>query len=214
MVRIPAQASMKSSSIVVLARPSSRITHILIDPQINDNGEVVWWGYDGDDHEIFLYSGASTTQLTNNTSNDMQPQINDSGWVGRFEDDGQDFEIILYDGTTTIQLTNNSYWDRFPQMRNNIGQVVWEGDKRDIFLDDGFSITRFSNHSFRIYDSPYPQINNNGEIIWRGWDGSNYEVFIASPSDCVVDDDGDGFCSSVTPPCHCLVLDCDDSDPT
>ena len=33
------------------------------------------------------------------------------------------------------------------------------------------------------------------------------------PSDCVVDDDGDGFCSSVTPPCHCLVLDCDDSDP-
>ena len=44
--------------------------------QINDNGEMVWSGYDGTDHEIYMYDGASITQLTDNPYYDFSPQIN------------------------------------------------------------------------------------------------------------------------------------------
>ena len=50
-------------------------------PQINNNGQVVWEGYDGTDWEIFFYNGTTTTQLTNNSYDDTHPQINDNGYV-------------------------------------------------------------------------------------------------------------------------------------
>jgi len=50
-------------------------------PQINNNGYVVWYGWDGTDYEIFLYNGTTTTQLTNNSYGDYFPQINDNGSV-------------------------------------------------------------------------------------------------------------------------------------
>ena len=49
-------------------------------PQIYGSN-VVWEGYDGNDYEIFLYDGSSTTQLTNNSYDDQNPQIYESNVV-------------------------------------------------------------------------------------------------------------------------------------
>ena len=60
-------------------------------PQINDSGEVVWAGNDGNDDEIFFYDGTTLTQLTNNDYGDRAPQINNSGdvvWQGTNLDAG------------------------------------------------------------------------------------------------------------------------------
>ena len=40
-------------------------------PKINNNGYVVWEGYDGTDWEIFLYDGIETIQLTDNSYDDL-----------------------------------------------------------------------------------------------------------------------------------------------
>jgi hypothetical protein len=111
-------------------------------PQINNNGLVVWWGGhqiedwmdpDGTDEspdsEIFLYDSATgtTTQLTNNDYDDWFPQISGLDYAVWMGNDGNDWEIYLYDhaaGTIT-QLTNNSYDDEFPQIRAHF--VVWQG---------------------------------------------------------------------------------------
>jgi hypothetical protein len=44
-----------------------------MNPQVSTHGDIVWHGSDGTDNEIFLYDGASTTQLTNNSFNDVYP---------------------------------------------------------------------------------------------------------------------------------------------
>ena len=105
-------------------------------PQINDNGYVVWVGFDGEDNEIFLHDGTTATQLTNNSYEDTLPQINAGGYVVWVGFDGEDNEIFLYDGTTATPLTNNSYDDTLPQI-NADGYVVWngfDGEDNEIFL--------------------------------------------------------------------------------
>jgi high-affinity Fe2+/Pb2+ permease len=37
---------------------------------LRDNGDVTWYGYDGNDYEIFLYSNGSVIQLTDNDYGD------------------------------------------------------------------------------------------------------------------------------------------------
>ena len=68
---------------------------------------MVWQGDDGDDCEIYLWDGVTTTQITNNSTNDGYPAISGSNvvWEGY---DGSDCEIYLWDGATTTQITNNS----------------------------------------------------------------------------------------------------------
>ena len=65
------------------------------DPQINNNGYMVWYGSDGYDNEIFLYDGTTTTQITNNSYSDSNPQINNNGYVVWHGSDGSDSEIFL-----------------------------------------------------------------------------------------------------------------------
>ena len=43
-------------------------------PEISGR-RVVWYGFDGNDSEIFLYDGKGTIQLTNNAQDDWNPQI-------------------------------------------------------------------------------------------------------------------------------------------
>lgn len=61
-----------------------------------DGSNVVWYGSDGNDNEIFLYDGESimTTQLTDNNYDDRTPQIDGPNvvWEGF---DGNDYEIFL-----------------------------------------------------------------------------------------------------------------------
>jgi hypothetical protein len=97
---------------------------------------VVWSGWDGSDWEIFLYDGASTTQITNNGLADSTPHINNNGHVVWSGSDGSDDEVFLYNGTSTTQITNNGLPDSTPHINDN-GYMVWSGGKRsgrEIFL--------------------------------------------------------------------------------
>jgi len=171
-------------------------------PQINNNGQVVWEGYDGTDWEIFLYDGSTTTQLTNNSYDDTHPQINDNGYVVWEGYDGTDSEIFLYDGIDTIQITDNSYDDLDPQINNN-GYVVWRdrhlyfgGPDSEIYLYDGSNTIQLTHNAFSDFD---PQINNNGVVAWVGnglflYDGTTITQLTGEYSyggeDLQINDDG------------------------
>jgi len=165
------------------------------EPQINDNGYVVWYGGDkadpkrsasrievgGPNNEIFLYNGNTTEQLTDNSYYDGAPQINTSGhvvWVrGTASDTNKeiesDTELMLYNGITTTQITDNSYDDFAPQI-NAAGHVVWQGYEGDadseIFFYDGTAITQLTDNTINDID---PQINADGVVTWRGDTGTS-----------------------------------------
>jgi len=120
---------------------SEEISNTGSGPRISDNGEVVWYAYEatvGDDTEIFLYDGATTTQITHNNDDDVLPHINASGevvWTGThllIESDMGDFyrdTIFLYDGMETTELAT-TYGTVFPSRAPKIGTdgtVVWAG---------------------------------------------------------------------------------------
>jgi hypothetical protein len=50
----------------------------------------------------------------------------------------------------------------------------------EIFLYDGTSTTQLTNNDL-LHDIA-PQINDNGWVVWGGQDGSDYEIFLATPS--------------------------------
>ena len=85
------------------------------DPQVYGSN-VVWQGFDGNDDEIFLYDGNSTTQLTNNSYDDSWPvHIYGSNvvWQGY---DGSDWEIFLawisgdFNGDSNVDAFDFADW--------------------------------------------------------------------------------------------------------
>jgi len=80
-------------------------------PQINPEGKVVWWGYDGNDNEIFRYSKGTVTQITDNGYDDYTPQINLQGKIVWYGSDGNDNEIFRYSKGSITQITDNGYDD-------------------------------------------------------------------------------------------------------
>jgi hypothetical protein len=91
-------------------------------PQINNDGKVVWYGYDGSDTEIFLYDGISVSQITDNSVSDLHPHLGAHGKIVWRGGDGSESEIFLYDGTSITQITNNTDPDPFP----------WSNDKDEL----------------------------------------------------------------------------------
>jgi hypothetical protein len=139
-------------------------------PHLNNNGEVVWSGYDGTDWEIFLYDGTKTVQLTDNSYDDLFPQISDNGhvvWEGNPNTDNS--EIFLYNGTEVLQLSNNPLRDFGPRI-NNKGHVVWYGidgsGSFQIYLYDGTRVIQLTDTS---YANVLPRINGNDYVAWYGW---------------------------------------------
>ena len=160
-------------------------------PQINDNGYVVWQRSDGTDREIFLYDGSTITQLTDNDYDDWEPEINNNGHVVWGSAEG----IFLYDGSTTTKLSDMGTQYEI----NDNGYVVWsektgnEWDDWEIFLYDGSKILQMTNNDY--YDL-YPQINNNNYIVW--WSQlpggeANSEIFLAMPGSPPVADAGENI---------------------
>jgi len=154
-------------------------------PQIHD-GQVVWWGSDGSDYEVFLYNGSSVIQLTDNSYDDWYPQIH-GGQVVWWGYDGSDWEVFLYNGSSVIQLTSNSYDDYYPTIHGE--QVVWYGaylnGDDEIFLYDGSSVTQLTNN---LVVENSPQIDD-GWVTWKTVDAVSYQVpyygvYLARPRKC------------------------------
>ncbi len=138
-------------------------------PQISGNN-VVWYGVDGTDYEIYLYNGTSTTQLTNNSSDDYDPKIsgNNVVWQGV---NGWDREIFFYNGISTIQLTNNSFDDYDPKISgNNVVWHGWDGRDSEIFFYNGISTTQLTNNS---YEDFIPAISGKN-VVWQGFIGIGF----------------------------------------
>ena len=182
-------------------------------PQINDNGYIVWSGLDGSDFEIFLYNGLNTTQLTNNALGDHRPQINNNGYVVWHGSDSADSEIYLYDGLNTTQITNNAYQDNTPQINDN-GYIVWDGfdgADREIYLYDGLQIYQLTDNA---YVDESPQINNKGYVVWHGFDGADYEIYLYDGANTVqiTDNAYDDFIPQINDNNHVVWVGYDGAD--
>jgi hypothetical protein len=121
-----------SSFRVLYQDPSDRANLVIDSAQINNNGQVAWCTYVGQYSQIFLYSGGTIKQLTNNTFNSLSPQINDAGMVvwatlgsGPM---GITSDIYFYDGSSATMLKNpNSTQVNIVPMMNNLAQVLYLG---------------------------------------------------------------------------------------
>ena len=150
------------------------------EPQMNDNGEVVWHGdyeYGANKREIWLYDGSVVNRITDNGTNDSQCQINKNGfvvWQGR-ESDYHDLQLYIYYGTNTTPI-QNSFDGSFPQIGDN-GYVTWKTSLDDIYLYDGSNTTNLTND---IYRDNEPQMSDNGNFIaWQSYRGTdNTEIFL------------------------------------
>jgi hypothetical protein len=164
-------------------------SHDDFNPQISDNGQVVWCKDEGEHYDIVLhhieYAGNFNVMpiQTINPHDDISPQINNKGqvvWCSfRYDsEDSGDYEIFLYDGSSPKQLSDNPGCDSLPQINNN-GKVVWcgyEGENYEIFFYDCNKIKKISDNP---YDDFSPQINNEGLMVWYGRkDGEDYEIFV------------------------------------
>ncbi|MFM6081679.1 MAG: TolB family protein, partial [Dolichospermum sp.] len=108
---------------------------------------VVYAKKDGNDTEIYRYSGGTTTKLTNNTINDYAPQIAGNNVVW-YANDGTDVEIFRNNGTTTTQLTNNDTDERDLKLSgSNAVWVGWDGNDYEIYLNNGTTTTQLTNNT-------------------------------------------------------------------
>lgn len=147
-------------------------------PQVSGRN-VTWYGFDGFDNEIYLYSSGTTRQITNNVLDDRYPRIDGSKVVWQ-QNDGTDWEIAIYDipsGTTTL-LTANNEDDIHPDISGN--NVVFEHN-------DGFD-TEIYYINLNIGPAAVKQITDNAvhdelprvygdRLAWHAFVGGNWEVF-------------------------------------
>ena len=93
------------------------------------------------------------------------------------------FTVHLEAATYSIrQLTDNETFDRVPRLSDN-GDVVWLGPDNVSSDDEVFLYNSATNNTIQLFenDREYesdPVINARGDIIWRRWDGFNYNLFL------------------------------------
>ena len=147
---------------------------------------VVWQGYDGSDWEIYMYDGDTTTQVTNNALLDGPPQTDGSSvvWTATVgEWPNFEGEVFLYNGSDTMILPNPE-WKKSvhsPQVSGSF--VVWWANSDvfgyydgEIMVYDGYSTTQLTDNTGDDVDVQISGTN----IVWEGYDGYDYEIFMAT----------------------------------
>jgi len=145
---------------------------------------VVWEGFDGNDTEIYLFTGVymagdvpQIIQLTDNTTNDSTPAVFDAGgqpyvvWSHTGTGaEGTDTEIWFYDGTTSYAVTNNSYNDYEPQLSGSM--VTWWSrtptDDEIFVWNIGDPVTSRFNLTDNESKDVSPRISGN-TVVWIGY---------------------------------------------
>ena len=109
--------------------------------QVHDR-QVTWYGWDGNDYEIFLFDAESgiTSQITSNEYDDVSPQL----WNGQLAWEGHaglNPSIWFWAGSASsapVLISHNTLSDTRPRIWE--GRVVWQGDDgydHEIYLWDG-----------------------------------------------------------------------------
>jgi len=99
----------------------------LWDEAPSTDGEwVAWMGWDGHDHEIYLWDGDVVRRLTDNAQGDGRPQVCDRS-VTWSHHDGADYEIWRYEDGAITYLTNNAWDDIDPVCASGPGgdYIAW-----------------------------------------------------------------------------------------
>jgi len=171
-----------------------QLTNNLLDdwaPQMNTNGRVVWYGFDGNDYEIYsaYANGLDFVQVTDNNIDDENPKINENDQIVWQAFDGTDYEIFAAQahGTNVVQITYNQTNDWHPGI-NNYNRLVWDGwDGADYEIfsskidgSDLFQITNNQATSSYPMEDVWPQINDSGRVVWMGYDGNDWDIYSAN----------------------------------
>jgi plastocyanin len=151
-------------------------------PQISGSN-VVWRAGDGQDDEIFLYRGGTTTQLTDNYAfygfHDWNPRISGSNVVWEGVDGGNlsNTDIFFYDGATIHQLTTSSYNDVGPQISGtNAAWLSFDGAGRaHVCFYNGSTIADLTDSAF--WCGHLPSLSGSS-VVWTENDGNDHEVFV------------------------------------
>lgn len=138
---------------------------------------VVWYGWDGQDFEIYLadLESKKVIQLTDNNYDDMKPVISENmiAWVGY---PAVEADIFVYEKEQIRRISENPDDDIAPRIWN--GMVVWQGligEDYEIFLYDGEEVRQITDNDFDDID---PDIND-GTMCWVGYDDNwDAEIFI------------------------------------
>lgn len=153
---------------------------LIIGPDYNSGIQV---------HNYWFFGGSSAKaaeniiQLTDNDKTDFDPHIDNGhiAWVGYvvggFTSGGVP-EIFHFDGVSIKQLTDND--DQHKKIGNiQNGQIVWfsgtswSNQIGDILFYDGDLIKQLNGSTS---DNRDPQLDN-GQVVWSGFDGTDYEIF-------------------------------------
>ena len=140
------------------------------------SGEIAFSGAINGNHELYLWDGLNTTQLTTTTQQcSPVPSLFNSEIAYIFCG-----ELFYWNGTQTTLIYDNSYVDWKPSLYN--GQIAFaasDGNDYEIFLWNGSNIIQITNDNV---DDKKPSLFN-GQIAWtKGnsdltkeiyfWDGS------------------------------------------
>ncbi|NCC53318.1 MAG: hypothetical protein EOM20_19195 [Spartobacteria bacterium] len=144
----------------------------------SDGKHVVWYGWDGEDFEIYLYNqeDKSIVQITTNQYDDVAPVIHNGviAWEGYSAVEGDIYMWTAAEGIRKLSI--NIEDDVNPRVWN--GQVVWQG-----FDGDDFEIYHFNGEktlklTSNVFDDLQPDIND-GVICWMGYhDNWDAEIFV------------------------------------
>lgn len=178
------------------------ITHIsdtAHNAEINRNGDIVWvsWSESSGGMDVFLYRETTGTviQVTNTKCDDYEPLISDNGdiiWTGSVTDCGE-YDVFLRKTDGTIRrLTHNpylwyGYWDKDINAAGDAVFLLWSPETTELFVYDAQSATIVSIDD--TTEPEWPQINNVGQVVWQGTNGTGHQVFMTQ----VMDGDSDGI---------------------
>jgi Tol biopolymer transport system component len=121
-----------------------------------------------------------TTQVTDDVYRKYHPQVNDKGemtWLGQAINDYSYLQIFLRksDGSI-VELAVDAYRASSYPVINARGDVAWtghtlDGSQSNIFLYEASSglITNVTNSSSGSAFPGWPDLSDNGEVVWPAW---------------------------------------------
>ena len=139
--------------------------HINSYPNFNNLGQIVWTQQVGGYHQVFLYDGSATIQITYDDADKENPKINDLGdivWLQPGIDINNRALVLRRKqvNTTLTETLNGGF------VLNNIGQIVWIATVGQLKLYSNGVTTHVGICDYSIY----PGLNNQGQIAYHNYD--------------------------------------------
>jgi len=153
-------------------------TYYELAPRVFEN-KIVWYGWDGNDYEIFLYdkNAGQVAQITSNLYDDIVPQLSAAAiiWEGY---PGVEGDIFMFKDGVVTNISGGVDDDINPRLWND--KVVWQGFDGDDFEIYFFDVTKGGSAAkltSNNYDDTNPEIGSE-LITWMGYhDNWDAEVF-------------------------------------